>query len=71
VGTLFFTWNGLKSIFSITTIEQINRWSIALPKCAFGAGAAPFDQGAKRWTSSRGDVRSGRGYPPARFIGNH
>jgi len=24
----------MKSIFSITTIEQINRWSIALPKCA-------------------------------------
>jgi hypothetical protein len=34
VGTLFFAWNGLKSIFSITTIEQINQWSIALPKCA-------------------------------------
>jgi hypothetical protein len=33
-GTLFFAWNGIKSIFSIATIEQINRWSIALPKCA-------------------------------------
>jgi hypothetical protein len=24
----------MKSIFSIASIEQINRWSIALPKCA-------------------------------------
>jgi hypothetical protein len=34
VGTLFFAWNGMKSILSITTIEKIDRWSIALPKCA-------------------------------------
>jgi hypothetical protein len=33
----------MKSIFSITTIEQINRQSIALGEVRLGTGAAPFD----------------------------
>jgi hypothetical protein len=34
----------MKAIFSITIIEQINRWSSAFAEMLLGTGAAPFDQ---------------------------